>query len=315
MNRYRPYSSQKRRAVGNERAADNQTDSTTVTINSNLQVSCGQHGEWVEKLTKYAGDERFLSFPYDTGCAAINIYDVITRSAYFKNLANLYDQVKIDYIKVDVNAVNWPTNNSNDDSSDDTYVFPKNLTVVTAWDRSGLDENQFIVLHDGDATLAKDNYGYCIIGKDIESYSSSQTRHLGSGSAYRITRYLYPKTLEEKSQYVSTSLLRKQYRRENEEGYKYCFFDVKKDSINLGGGTRFTFDYTVYDIDTDLPTNIQSSPAFRFKPTFLINVIAGNGVDFYSDTGLSSNNLKSCTFNLDFEVTLTLRGLRYNKLI
>jgi len=315
MNRYRPYSSQKRRAIGNERAADNQTDSTTVTINSSIQVSCGQHGEWVEKFEKVGDAEMELSYSYDTGCAAINVYDVITKSLYFNNLAGLYDQVKIDNIKVDINAVNWPTNSSNEDSNDDTYVFPKNLSVVTAWDRSGLDDNQFFTLHKGDAPLPKDNYGYCIIGRNIESYSSSQTRHLGSGSAYRITRYLYPKTLEEKSQYVATTLLRKQYRRENNEGYKYYFYDIERTNVNIANATRFRFKYNVYDYDRDLPTNIQSSPAFRFKPTFLINVIAGDGVEFDKEDGTSSNNLKSCTFNLDFEVTLTFRGLRYSKII
>ena len=218
-NRYTPYrSSVATRARRQQRAADQQRDSTTVVINSNYSFDCGQT---MNQIYMDRGDEGW----YDTGCAAINIYDILRKSDYFNDFSKLYDQFKVDNIRARIIATNWAT--SKEESSTEKIneiIKARSYVIVTAWDRSGVSLDDIVrdpEWNNNDPTKKKFQV---TIGKKIESYSSAKTKHLGPGNSYEITRYLYPSTLVEKSQFVSTSDLRQQYIRDNSEYFEYREF-------------------------------------------------------------------------------------------
>ncbi|OUM57054.1 hypothetical protein PIROE2DRAFT_18066 [Piromyces sp. E2] len=101
------------------------------------------------------------------------------------------------------------------------YINPQSITIVTAWDRSGLDNNQVLDISGWTVTRPDvrswvkldefpfDNNGAYIvtIGDDITSYSSAQTKQLISGSVFNCIRYLYPSSQQENSVFYSTSNL------------------------------------------------------------------------------------------------------------
>ena len=306
--RYRPYNSSRRRAIGNARAANQQADSTEILISTDIDVSCGQTLTEINKHIDEYGD---LIVEYlDTGCAAINIYNVLFKSEYFQNYSSLYDQFKIDSIKVKVSAVNWATG-SNDQNGDE-YISPKSLIICTAWDRSGLSLEQFIEQKDDQGQSLKFPVYYCTIGRDITTYSSAQTKHLGPGNTYSITRYLYPSTIQEKEQYLSTLDLNEQFIRTNKEGFEYSGF-ITTSRINDRGNIVIKRKNT--DLNEGYPCNLIESPGVPFKPTFLIDVIASDEPKFIAADNKKVNLLRPTTFNLEFDIVVKFRGLRYTKFV
>ena len=305
---FRPYSTSYSRSRGNNRAADQQRDTTQVVLNESIEISCGQTYDFIQNQ-EYQEDvidvEEFIGWK-DTGCAAINIYDILRRSEFYSSYAAMYDQVRIDSIIAHITALSWINGTGvNVENQVSEYLTPKSLTVVTAWDRSGLGEEQ----------IEKGNINgnpviYCTVSKNIATYSSAKTKHLGPGNSYEITRYLYPSSLVEKSQFVSTSDLQPQYIRDNNNGYPYREFKWSKDLNGRRIANKFL-------VDSKYPTNLLSNPGVPFKPTLLINVIAGADPTTVTvnDEEIGINKLKPTTFNIEFDIGVTFRGLRYNKVI
>lgn len=330
-NRYRPYSSQRFRARSNQRAANQQRDSTQVVINTSISTSCGQNYIKYKKLfEKWRGANKYFDEEYvwnDTGCAAINIYDVLRRSSYFQSYANMYDQVKIDSIQVKIIATNWQTGDGKSDGkSKNEYIKPRSLVVVSAWDLTGLSESQYDYYWNPNKDLPpevpnnmnnvnifypikpEDMKVYCTVGKSIQDYSSAQTKHLGPGNTYEITRYCLPKTLIEKAQYVQTSLLTKQYNRSNSEGFAYKL---------IGKQIMDRWNSWEYNFKSKYPTNLLEDPAISFKPTLLLNVIADQDPekDVIDGEEVGINQLRPVDFALEFNIAVTFRSLRYSKII
>jgi len=309
-NRYTPYSSARSRARYNQRAADQQRDTTQVTLNKSIDVSCGQTFTYVhDTKLEYEEDvedpEEFVGWK-DTGCAAINIYDVLRRSEFFDSYSSMYDQVRIDSITAKITALSWVNGvNNGVENSVAEYLTPRSLTVVTAWDRSGLDSSQmYHMIDDGNPIF------FCTVSKDITTYSSAKTKHLGPGTSYEITRYLYPSTLVEKSQFVSTSDLRQQYIRDNSEYFQYREFKW----VTGVNGERIPSKFTV---SSRYPTNLLRDPGVSFKPTLLLNVISGPDPTTVTLDGedIGVNKLKPTTFNIEFDIVVTFRGLRYSRVV
>lgn len=314
-NRYRPYrSTLAGRASRQQRAADQQRDSTTVIINTNTSFDCGQT---MNEIYTQRGDNGW----FDTGCMAINIYDVLKSSEYFQSFSPLYDQVKIDNVRAKIIATNWATSReANDEQKINEIIKARSYVIVTAWDRSGISKDQIRFDENWNAGVQNRKF-YCTIGKNIDSYSSAKTKHLGPGNAYEIVRQLYPENALERSQFVSTSLLKSQQKRVNTEFFPYnCFYKkVVTEDVNPNG-----YIYEAYDFDSRYPTNLISDPAVPFKPTLLVNVISGpspyvtnikerDPEGFYTLLTVGVNKIKPVTFDVEFDITCTFRGLRYNK--
>lgn len=120
-----------------------------------------------------------------------NMYAVLRSSPMFASFLNMYDQFKIDGAQVKVLQTN----------SSDTYQNINNpLTIVTAWDRSGLSAayNSSTGVIEAVQKLSYEN---------VAQYSSAVEKQALFGTTYRTTRTLYPTTILEKGQWVSAGAL------------------------------------------------------------------------------------------------------------
>ena len=353
-NSFRKSYSSNSRSRNQRKAADQQKDIVNVVLKCPYEISCGQ------TMVDVAGNQQEDDF-YNTGCAAINIFDVLKTSEFYINYVNLYDEIRIDCIRAKIMATNWMTSNNNGDTGVQfsEYDTPKSYIICTAWDRSGLGEDQFkqvtktinyktplvngingdlirnengeIVYNENQQQVHED---YCIVGNNIATYSSAMTKHLGPGNAYQIVRQLYPSSTIEKEQFISTSLLRVQYFKGTAED-KFVYREWYNQNHTYGNGNdTVTLPVPkIIDNDPSLPTNILSYPAIKFKPTLLINVMTtnpptvvnkfdiipprtqngveeGNIVEY-----IGMNKIKPVTFNIEFEIAVTFRGLRYSKMV
>lgn len=315
-NRYTPYrSGVAGRARRQQRAADQQRDSTTVVVNTNYSFDCGQT---MSQIFMDRGNDGW----FDTGCCAINIYDMLRKSEYFAEFSSLYDQFKVDNIRAKIIATNWAT--SRDESSTEKIneiIKSRSYVIVTAWDRSGVSESDIVKDAKWDDNDVTNKKFYVSIGKKIDTYSSAKTKHLGPGNAYEIVRQLYPENAYERSAYISTALMKGQQIRTNTNFFAYnCFYkrSVPQD-VDPNG-----YVYEAYDFKTSNPCNLISDPAVPFKPTLLVDVISGpspmvtdikekDPEGFSTITTIGINKIKPVTFDVEFEIAVTFRGLRYNK--
>jgi len=262
------------------------------------------------------------------GVVPLNIYDLLRASTFYSSYANMYDQFRITSIKVKLTPVSWQAHNQSgvgnpNSDIDNGFIYPQAFTVVTAWDRTGLDRVQYeniegVNLSDGDGTNSKivsgtqaadilpvynnetsatqayenlDNlYGnyYCSIGDNITSYSSAKTQQLVAGATFNCTRYLYPSSQQEKGFYVSTSEI-KDVQYVNEKDYASEPSD-KYDELK--------------------PNNLYANPNCPFKPTFLVGILGHNDVIFDSKEKIMTNIIKPIKFNCEFDIGVTFRGLR-----
>lgn len=211
------------------------------------------------------------------------------------------------------------------------FIYPQALTVVTAWDRTGLSESQIERLNDplgyyvaNDVSGEPELYGgggedddvhdfVVTIGDNITTYSSAQTKQLVGGANFNLIRYLYPSSQQEKSTYYSTSSLNVQQ-------------EVQRD-------VNSNYILTKSDVDNYKPealTNLLESPVVPFKPTLLLTILGHN--DSSSDDyiyRLPDDNpqepprrstryqrmIKPVKFNLEFDIGVTFRGLRKTQVV
>lgn len=204
----------------------------------------------------------------------------------------------------------------------ESYQYPQALTIVTAWDRTGLNEAQIDLIEPGetfwpindstgeasrvdllDEENIEERYIVCTIGDDISSYSSASTKQLVGGASFNLTRYLYPSSQQEKSTYYSTSSLIEQQ---------------NKDDV---GGSHYIYKLVENGWSKDTLTNLYESAVVPFKPTFLLGILGHNEVDadnfeYTNQAGDRVNDIKTfqmikpVKFNLEFDIGVTFRGLR-----
>lgn len=185
---------------------------------------------------------------------AYNIYKVLQQSPMYSAFATMYDQVKLDgakvlihqtYSNVTLQGVNNP------------------LNIVTAWDRSGLS-----------ASAAAPNATAQNVTFDaIAQYSSAIVKPAMYGSFYTATRAIYPTTLQEKAQWISTNAL----------------------SMTSGNANA---DYLAQDI----PTSLIESGSYKFKPIFIISMRTLNAP--------TEGPAPLARFSFEWSIPVTFRGLR-----
>lgn len=159
--KYRRSTSVKRRAYGNLRSAAQQRDSTEVVINTVFPAT--------------------ITIPQGSNLAGIgiNVYQQLAQSQFYSNYAPMYDQFKLNGVRVKVNGSIQGTNAS-------SYLTP---TITTAWDRNGIEVG---------STLES-------LANNISTYSSAITKPWSLGNAFIQTRTIWAETIQEKSQYLSPS--------------------------------------------------------------------------------------------------------------
>lgn len=317
-------SNNRSKSWGNMKAAKQQADQSTFTINIPSTLGAFLHNDTLGG-----------AITFQKGVYAMNIYDQLRKSDFFNSYASMYDEFKIDRVKVKL----LPT--------DFTYTAETgggryaNITVYTAWDRTGLNKDQVLLYTKNvtkDTTLIgnkTDNANvdglYVTIGKDITTYSSSESRVVNPGTNTSIVRWLNPKTMQEKSQWIGTSQLESWY-----DEYIVSDGAGALQGRYIGIPTGYSTppeslpDKVTYDGDIEIGviqqrddaiTTAQNVPPFtvnlaklsamnsqnpcylvedsaiRFKPTLLVGT--------YPDSAVNV-----CRFNVETEVVCTFRGLR-----
>ena len=362
-----------RRAKGNARAANNQADSTDVIINLMTSTITMTKPVCYKEVKNDTEHSFILDSTVNLGTSAINIFDILCKSDFFNCYAPMYDQFRITSIKVKITPVSWSTydqqinatnheeivvsaNNNNDPVHDAYYVntksldygsdyqYPQALTIVTAWDRTGLSKSQFNNLtnllqqynsaadnntaeaavktlldefrnninsgiNTEDQALLKSFY-YTGIGDRITSYSSAQTKQLISGQAFNCTRYLYPQNQQEKSLYYSTNDLKPIFEKETNSIYYIPTSD--------SGLSNPISAYTQL-------CEFNESPSTPFKPTLLIGVLGDKDFDIkevkqFSQDDLRyypvyKNRIRPIKLNCEFDIGVTFRGLRKTQVV
>lgn len=323
-NRYYKRSTAKTKSYGNMKAAKQQADQSTFTINIPSEISCFLKNN---SLVPNQANQ-FGIYP-------MNIYDVLRKSEFYNSYASMYDEFKIDRIKVKLLPTQF-TYTATSGSGGQTY---KNVTVYTAWDRTGLSYDQVILNitgtkgtdtqigyaeDDGTVDHGKSDGIYCVVGENITTYSSAESRIVNPGTNTSIVRWLNPKTMQEKSQWVSTSALREWYSGYDESSGR--FYGIKTgyasgNNLNyLNGEAEMAFDTLIGSdgtkaasidfsrlsaLNSDNPCYLIEDNGIKFKPTLLVGV--------YPAVASSENNI--CKFNVETEVVCTFRGLRKAKVV
>lgn len=319
---WRRGSSTRSKSWGNMKAAKQQADQSTFTINIPSTL-----GAFL-KSDSLGGDVTF-----EHGVYAMNIYDQLRKSDFFNSYASMYDEFKIDRVKVKL----LPTEFTYTATSGAKY---SNVTVYTAWDRTGLNKDQ-VLLYTKNVLSTSEKIGnktddanidglYVTIGKDITTYSSAESRVVNPGTNTSIVRWLNPKTMQEKSQWIGTSQLTKWYDEYQVNdgdtligryigiptGYKPNASTVQQQvsydgDIEIGAINQRSGDAIAQVSDvpflvslTKLSAMNSENPCFlvedagiRFKPTLLVGTYPESAVNV-------------CKFNVETEVVCTFRGLR-----
>lgn len=322
--RYNNYSGS-RKAWGNMKSAKQQADQATITINVPTYIDCFSKKD---TLTVHGITENVVA-----GVRPINIYDLLSKSDFYSNYANMYDEFKIDKIKVKLLPTSWTIS---------TGAAYKNITVYTAWDRSGLSKDQVYLQHTTTGNTATEigtssntDGLYCLVGENITTYSSSESRVVNPNTNTSIVRWLNPKTMGEKSQWLSTGLLKKWYKEydktkgrfigiptgriinnENKlEGESYGV-DIGEttgpwvaDGTTSSGSAQASGSVTFTELSAanrENPCFLLEDSGFQFKPTLLVGVYPPQE---------SNEATNIVNFNVEAEVVCTFRGLRKAKVV
>jgi hypothetical protein len=317
---YRSSSSAKR-ARGNLKAANQQRDTATVNINVLTRAWTSQQPKWV-LVSGVAGGAGAKYELHNGGVGFVNVYEVLRKSDFFNCYSPMYDQFKIDMIRVKVTPTAMPAKPeaSNRYLSDRT-----SYTVVTAWDRTGFSIDQFKKLHENEAVANSEQHYYLLMPSEVActTYSSSKTKNINAGSSFNIVRYLYPADNQEKGQYISTKRL--------EPGYTATY--VQTTGNNNQGMVGIACPY--YDgiekalisdtganiVNNDNPCNPLESSSVPFKPTFIIGVLSDEGLTHVSqaaegtDAGSFNGAIAKLSVNLEFDISVTFRGLRKTQIV
>lgn len=268
------YYNKKSKSYYQKKVSSQQRDLAKFTINVPTKLTV--FNKTVNIPTSITDNSKYVT--RTIGCYALNIYDLLRKSAFFQNYSGMFDEFKINNVSVKLTPSSYLI------SGGQRYTA---ITVFTAWDRSGLEESQTF-WNLSATTISNTKVGqsadadgfYVTLGNEVTTYSSAQSRSLNPNTNTSITRYISPKALLEKSQYLSTDSLKPWYEGFDNLQGRYYGIPVEQDAaatiIGIQGGVN---------ADASMPLNEQAqwatrayrnSPAIKENPCFLLedNAIA-----------------------------------------
>lgn len=134
------------------------------------------------QILKWTGEQTITIDPNSNqGGTYYNAWQALRNTGYFNNFAQMYDQIKLNGVKVKITLLS---------ASTAIYSATNNPVFVSAWDRNGLSAAGTTQLPTYTLTA---------------SYGSALTRPLTQGANFGVTRYIYASTMSEKSQYLPTA--------------------------------------------------------------------------------------------------------------
>lgn len=294
----------KRRAIGNLIAANSQKDSTQVNLSITHKCSAR---DFIANLN---------GSNFRLGAYVINVWDLLRKSEFYQSYANMYDQIKIDSVKVKLTPVQWSFQGT-------TANVNQAITIGTAWDRTGISNENIKIIGIANAdtgvigTVSDTNGIYLDVTSTLWTYSSLVTRNLNPGSSVNINRAMYPSTIAEKGLYVNTADLKNWYGNYDFNKCRY-FGVIKPGSGQANTQTTLTALHTSYAVPSN-PCFIGEDSSIPFKPTLIIGIQGGvlNGNANPQDTSTfpllgdtRTTDVPPVIFNAEFDVGVTFRGLR-----
>lgn len=316
---YSSTSRSKRRAIGNYRAAVQQRDKTDVNISIAHKFTCNTS---TLTYSENVGNNT-VEYTKNKGVYALNIWDLLRRSDFYQSYANMYDQIKINSIRIKLTPIAFSTYGEDGVIANNIY---QTYTVVTAWDRTGLSPQQGHMLYDANSNDLKvigtsgDSFGYyvCLNGSDISTYSSAITKPMSPNSNTTIVRAMYPSSLAEKSFYANTSDLREWYPSFDYEKVRWYGFEnpnavTGKSQQTISGNTYETAPLQTIDSFAKMsnPCFINETAQIPFKPTLLVGLL--NDQYIYGFDNNDHQNIAihpKASFNLEADIGVSFRGLR-----
>ena len=310
----RTYSSSarsKRRAIGNYRAALQQKDKSDVNLSITHRCEC------------FVGEtpDNNIANVTDAGVYALNIFDLLRRSDFYQSYANMYDQMKIERIKIKLTPIEFATNAIENANGGNIYHA---YTIVTAWDRTGLDVQQtHLITESQDAGIIGtvndvDGLYVSIKPTEIASYSSAITKNLTVNSNTSINRALYPSSIAEKAQYVNTADIQAWYASYDATNGRYLGLKdsryvkpkttVEYSNAHLAG-TPLTAENVNGPAEVKNPSYLLSTTAIPFKPTLLIGLL-NDAYTISTSEGQDIRVVPRVKFNLEADIGVSFRGLR-----
>lgn len=311
INPYRRYkSSYRKRAKGNYKSAKSQSDQITCTLNIPTKITT-----FHKQIN--AGTQEKPDY-INSGTYALNIFDLLRKSTFYQSYASMYDEMKIDKINIKLTPSSFLISNTQNYHA---------ITVYTAWDRSGLSSEQLRVvttnlgkLDTTLGTISNSDGVYCTISREITSYSSAISKSLNPNSNTAIRRALYPKTIQEKGQWVSTSSIKEWYTDYDKNKGRYYGIPI---TDYLDGGDIGRISINGYDnnnwssfllekspIRSSNPCSLIEDSGLKFKPVLLIGVYPDSEMDLPPNTANNEITSNPVTFNLEADIVVSFRGLR-----
>ena len=313
-------SSSLRRASGNYRAALQQRDQSSVNLsipstltvtNKNITINDGFKPDMQQSITIQSG-----------GIAAINVWDLMRKSTFYQSYANMYDQVKIDRIRIKLTPSSFVQSNNTLYSA---------YTVVTAWDRTGISDEQLAWntaaqgIDNGPGSMVIGSNGAPTYGlylnmsaDDISTYSSAVTKPVNAGSNSSIIRTIYPRTSQEKGFYINCADIDSWYEGIGNDNNWYGIknaraVDATTISVNDGSGVKTVPVYKTMDVvDSNAvnknPCFIGESSVIAWKPTLLVGIL--NKTVSVTTDGQTNDEVPRMNFYIEADIGVSFRGLR-----
>lgn len=312
-------SSSTKRAVGNYRAALQQRDQSSVNLSIPTYISVSTQDIAIHNPFYASGSQNVTIS--NGGCVAINVFDLLRKSTFFQSYANMYDQIKLDRIRIKLTPSSFELGGSLSKYS--------SYTVVTAWDRSGISNEQLSINTDhrydkvfgSDTsvdTKAKGVY-LNLTADDIATYSSAITKPVSSGTNNSITRTIYPRTTQEKGLYINTADIDQWYLGVGEKGNWYGVsnqFATQSNFVTVQDTQGNQGPVPVYDTISVLNSNavarnpcfIGESPTIPWKPTLLVGLLNKPG-SIESEDG-TQTIIPKMSLYVEADIGVSFRGLR-----
>lgn len=298
--RYYPYkkggSTIARKSYGNFKAASQQADQGNIVVKGSRLCSVFYKEN---QVIAQAMTEHPISVSHN-GSDFINFYQVLFENKNFQLQKQLWDEFRINKIKVKMTVANADTTLTSLDTL-------KSVTIVTAWDRTGLSTSQVTAVNKAldDPTVViitpehkrdlEVHSFYTKLGPIIEEYGSKYLSNVNLYGNFSRNLSLGVKDSKEKSAWISTELIDSNGMTKDNQTGQYVM-DTKQ---------RLTLEQ--FENDSN-PTNPFENPALRWKPTLLISAYNG-GMD-------RQGNLKKAVdtnpiiFNISYEMDISFRGPR-----
>ena len=329
--RYRYYSRSQRRATRNQVAARQQRDKAEINISVPSRL------ETFSAAVTIPNGEGIAPTVLNSGVFALNIWDLLRKSEFYQSYANMYDQVKIEKATVKLTPYQFPIYTN----LQGVGQYYNGYTIVTAWDRTGLSEEQTYTRLTAAGRQAligsvdnTDGLYVNINGPTAGTYSSALTKNINPNSNTAVTRTIYPSTIAEKAYYVNTSDLDSWYGGYDSSTQRYYGIPnpraVNGDSqtvvtaVDPNAGTIESGSVPQYPLRLEDSKAISKNPAFLietpevpFKPTLLVGIYndaitisrPGPETDGHPTT-INEQLVPRMSFNVEADIVCSFRGLR-----